>query len=154
MVKFTPRIVSSGLVATVVLGGLVSAENCSVAAVPTSMPLGNQTTVRDSWKRRTQSLAQSWFKVKTPQQSKRELAEYTEAIRLNPKNADAYLKRGNLRSGLLTILKPFGSNPKMHVLIRGVLILGYSMTIGVRSLIIPKSFDSNLKMQVLIVGVG
>jgi tetratricopeptide (TPR) repeat protein len=102
MVKFTPRIVSSGLVATVVLGGLVSAENCSVAAVPTSMPLGNQTTVRDSWKRRTQSLAQSWFKVKTPQQSKRELAEYTEAIRLNPKNADAYLKRGNLRSGLLT----------------------------------------------------
>jgi tetratricopeptide (TPR) repeat protein len=102
MVKFTPRIVSSGLVATVVLGGLVSAENCPVAALPTSMPLGHQTTAYDSWQRGTQFLAQS-FQLKTPQQSqsKRELAEYTEAIRLNPKNADAYMLRGRLRSNFL-----------------------------------------------------
>jgi tetratricopeptide (TPR) repeat protein len=94
MVKFTPRIVGSGLVATIVLGGLVSAENCPVAALPTSMPLGNQTTAHDSWKR-TQYLAQSF-----QSQSQKELAEYTEAIRRDPKNAEAYMLRGRLRSNL------------------------------------------------------
>jgi tetratricopeptide (TPR) repeat protein len=92
MVKFTPRIVYSGLVATVVLGGLVLAGDFPVAALPQRMMLVSQTTVQDYLKRGNQRWGQKDFRGA--------ISDYTEAIRLNPKSSNAYALRGIARGSL------------------------------------------------------
>jgi tetratricopeptide (TPR) repeat protein len=102
MVKLLSRIVNTGLVSTIALCGFTSRSAFSAIALPSPKVLISQITTNGSWKPRTQYLAQNPFKVKTPQESQRELAEHTEAIRRNPKSADVYLKRGDLRSDSLS----------------------------------------------------
>jgi tetratricopeptide (TPR) repeat protein len=89
MVKFTPRTVCSGLVATVVLWGLVLAENSPVVALTKPMLWVSQTTAQDYLNRGYQRKGKKDFQGA--------ISDFTEAIRLDPKNARAYNERWLVR---------------------------------------------------------
>jgi tetratricopeptide (TPR) repeat protein len=89
MVKFTPRTVCSGLVATVVLWGLVLVENGPVVALPKPMIWVSQTTAQDYLSRGYQRKGKKDFQGA--------ISDFTEAIHLDPQNARAYTERWLVR---------------------------------------------------------
>jgi tetratricopeptide (TPR) repeat protein len=89
MVKFKPRAVCSGLVATVVLWGLVLAEKGPVVALSKPMILVSQTTAQDYLNRGYQRKGKKDFQGA--------ISDFTEAIRLDPQNARAYNERWLVR---------------------------------------------------------